>query len=86
MIWTFDAAPAELQGMHTAGEQPVWIAFIPREIHGTDIDEAIRAQRGTEGVSKYTTRAGDTVYMGCCEANRFLESVAVSRPQNGISS
>jgi len=84
MIWMFDAAPAELQRMHTAGERPLWIAFIPRELYGADLDEAIQTKGRTEGLSKYTTNAGDTVYMGSSEADRFLETAAARESQGGI--
>jgi hypothetical protein len=77
----FDAAPAELQRMHTARKRPEWIAFIPREIQGVDVDEAIHAQWGPDGVSKYNTSTGDAVYMGHCEVNRFLETVASGFPK-----
>ena len=79
-IWMFDAAPPELQRMHTAGKRPEWIAFIPREIQGVDVDDAISTQWGPDGVSKYNTSTGDAVYMGHCEVNRFLETVAIGSP------
>lgn len=68
-IWKFHRAPSNLRALHTAEECPDWLAFVPREVWGPDLDEAISAQAGHLALYRFETVAGDTVYTGVGEPN-----------------
>jgi hypothetical protein len=85
MVWKFDLAPVELRRMHQDPKRPTWVAFIPLEVHATDVDQEIRNQAGPEGVFKYETARGDVVYMGCSGLSQFFPSEAVTWPKDASS-
>jgi hypothetical protein len=76
MVWKFDDAPIELQRLNGQSARPAWIACIPKQLHASDVDEAIRSQWGTAEILRYETSGGDVVYMGHSAVHRFLETVA----------
>src|SRR5579863_8413816 len=66
MIWKFHDAPDKFRKMHRAAEPATWVAFIPRQIHGADVDEAIESRLGSDWASRYETDGGDVFYCGSC--------------------
>ena len=74
MIWNFDNAPDKVRKMHRA-EPASWVAFIPHQIHGADVDEAIESRLGSERALRYETNDGDIFYCGY-DANQFADLMA----------
>jgi hypothetical protein len=76
MIWKFDAAPAALRLLREGSETPSWVALVPKAIHTADLDEAILAQTGPGGASRFAIDNGDVVYIGSCDVQAVLAAVA----------
>ena len=83
MVWQFDAAPAELQGLHNRGYSPRWLALIPASIHGPDLARAIREQTSDISMDEYRTLSGDIVYVGSSGLAEILHAVAPSLSEQG---
>jgi hypothetical protein len=76
MIWKFDAAPAALRLLREGSETPSWVALVPKAIHTPDLEEAILAQTGPHGATRFAIDNGDVVYIGSCDVQAVLAAVA----------
>ena len=84
MICEFADAPRALRLLHTASPAPEWIALVPVDLVGSDLEEVITRNSQSGNVVRYVTATKDVVYMGGSRTNEAprLEShpSAFSRP------
>lgn len=78
MVWKFNAAPAWLQRLYDASQNPEWIVFVPRTIHDADIHKAIFAAANVTTVGRYETDEGDVVYIGNAPLQQIPAMVAAT--------
>jgi len=63
VVWKLEDAPKELRLLYKGLETPAWVALVPHEIRGRDLDETLMGNPNSESVSRYQTPNGE-VYFG----------------------
>ena len=79
IVWKFDSAPAELRARHRGRQSPDWVALIPAEIGGADLEAVILAQAGLSALDRYQTETGDVVYFGSSDPSTLLGAIDLLR-------
>ena len=62
-IWTFADAPKALRSLHCGSQPQDWLAFVPRSVWTTDLDDVILG-REPERTSRYEAPKGNFIYTG----------------------
>lgn len=63
VVWKLEDAPKELRLLYKGLETPGWVALVPHEIRGRDLDETFMGNPNSESISRYQTPNAD-VYFG----------------------
>jgi hypothetical protein len=78
-VWKFSNAPEELRVLHSGQPTPDWLALIPRQIQGDDLDRAIQASVQDKQLFRYKTAAGDMVLAGLSKASDLLTFLTLNK-------
>lgn len=72
-IWKHHDAPKSLQLLYNGLGTPTWVALVPQEIAGKDLDDVMTANGRAESVSHYEMSNGDVVYVGTPQVSELSE-------------
>jgi hypothetical protein len=77
LMWAFADAPRELRLLHRASPVPEWLALVPRNLLGSDLEEIMTGNAKSSDVFRYETAMKDIVYIGssCANEAHCLESL-----------
>jgi hypothetical protein len=67
-----------LQLLYNGLGTPAWVALVPQEIAGKELDDVMTANGRAENVSHYEMPNGDVVYVGTPQASELSEVMAGS--------
>ena len=84
-IWKLTDAPRELQLLYNGPGTPAWVALIPRELNGTDLDDVMAGTTRAESISRYVLQNGDVVYIGTPSSSEILAGAVHAKPARASS-
>jgi hypothetical protein len=64
LMWEFADARRSLRLLHRELPTPEWIALVPHDLVGSDLEEVIIRNAKSANVIRYETAMKDVVYMG----------------------
>jgi hypothetical protein len=86
-IWKLSEAPKELASLYNGPGKPDWVALVPRQLDGKDLNDVILANAGTmKKILRHTASNGDIVYMAVPASANVLSHVSPQRALHGSES